>query len=144
MMLEALVALAQGQLAALVERGANLDVQALGLVGFDAALSAAVVAAQQILGHLWWIPVPGLVVSTVAGGSVMAVTRFDLGPSPSDFYSRNRSKGDADGLAQLLADLLAAQERNAEPLRMKTGRLVIALASLLLTVVYSVVLIVAF
>jgi hypothetical protein len=79
-----------------------------------------------------------LAISTVVGGSVLAVTRFDLGPSPGDFYTQNRSKSDAVAVAQLLADLLTAQERNAEPLRMKTGRLVISLVVLLATVVYSI------
>jgi hypothetical protein len=136
-MLEALIDLAQAQLAALFTRSGNLDMQALGLVGFDGALAAAVVAAQQVLGYHWWVPLPGLGVSALAGASVMAVTRFDLGPAPSDFYERNRSKPEADGLAQLLADLLAAQRHSAEPLRMKTRRLLIALGLLLATVIYS-------
>jgi hypothetical protein len=137
-MLQALVDLAQAQLVALFDRGGNLDVQALGLVGFEAALAAAIVAAQTLLGHLWWIPLPGLAISTAVGGSVLAVTRFDLGPSPGDFYTQNRTKADTVALAQLLADLLAAQERNAEPLRMKTGRLIISLVVLLVTVLYSI------
>jgi hypothetical protein len=136
-MLEALVDLAQTQIGALIARGGNLDVQALGLVGLDAALSASVVAAQSSLGHAWWVPLPGLFASAIAGGSVMAVSRFDLGPSPGEFYVRHRAKHDLAALAQLLSDLDAAREHNARPLTMKTKRLQIALGLLIGTIVYA-------
>ena len=139
--LDALIGLAQAQIAALLARGANLDAQALGLIGFDAALAAAVLAAQKLLGQLWWVPIPGLVASMVAGAAVMGVTRFDLGPSPSDFYTHNKDSPNDTALAQLLADLLATQLRIAQPLRLKTGRLVLGLAALLVTMVYSILLI---
>lgn len=140
-MLEALIGLAQAQNAALFARGANLDVQALGLVGFDAALAAAVLAAQTLLGHLWWVPIPGLVASAAAGAAVMGVTRFDLGPSPSDFYMQNKDSPNEIALIQLLADLLVTQGRIGQPLRSKTIRLLLGLAALLVTMVYSILLI---
>lgn len=136
-MLESLIAVAQSQMAAILARGANLDAQALGLIGFDAVLVAANLAAQQPLGHLWWAPVPGLALSIAVGASVMAVTRFDLGPSPRDFYARNAHNQPNVALRALLADLLASQERNAALLRLKTGRLIAALVVLLVTIMYS-------
>jgi hypothetical protein len=136
--LEELIDLAEAQIAAMFGRATNLDTQALGLVAFDAALVAADLAAQQPLGNRWWVPIPGLAISILAGASVMAVTRFDLGPSPSDFYTQNAESPRDEALAQLLSDLVASQRRNSQPLRLKTGRLVVALATLLLTIVYSV------
>lgn len=137
-MLEALIDLTEAQIAASLVRAANIDVQALGLIGFDATLVAADLAAQQLLGHLWWTPIPGLAISIVSGASVMAVTRFDIGPSPSYFYARNATIPRSQALARLLSDLLASQQHNAQPLSRKTRRLVLALATLLLTILYSV------
>ena len=67
----------------------------------------------------------------------MAVTRFDLGPSPSAFYLRNVNSSQETALQQLLAELLATEGRNARPLGLKTARLVAALVALLVTVAYS-------
>jgi len=68
----------------------------------------------------------------------MAVTRFDLGPEPSDFYARYAAAPRDAALAQLLSDLLATQHSYAQPMSLKTGRLVLALAVLSLTILYSV------
>ncbi|MGD0455743.1 MAG: hypothetical protein ABSB69_19325 [Solirubrobacteraceae bacterium] len=137
-MLEALIDLTEAQIATVIARAANIDAQALGLVGFDAALLATDVAAQQLLGHLWWIPLPGLAMSIVIGSSVMAVTRFDIGPSPSSFYARHATTPHDEALVRLLSDLLASQRHNAQPLSLKTERLVLGLTVLLFTILYSV------
>jgi hypothetical protein len=137
-MLEALLQLAQSQSAALLARATNLDTQALGLVAFDGALAAAVTAANQALGYGWWVPLFGLAVSAVIAASVTAVTRFDIGPNPIDFYARNHTQRDEDALGALLGDLEAAQTTNAAPLRSKEIRLRAALAFLVVTALYSV------
>lgn len=142
-MLEALIDLAEAQIAAAHARAANLDAQALGLVGFDAVLVTANLAAQRLLGHSWWVPLPGLAISIVLGASVMAVTRFDFGPSPSSFYARHAASPRDAALEHLLSDLIASQQNNAQPVHVKTERLVLALAALLLTVVCSTVAIAA-
>lgn len=142
-MLEALIDLTTAQIEAVHARAANLDAQALGLVGFDAALVTVDLAAQQLLGHWWWIPIPGLAISIVLGTSVMVVTRFDLGPSPSDFYARHAASPRDDALEHLLSDLIASQQDNAQPVHVKTERLVLSLVILLLTIVCSSVVIAA-
>ena len=68
-MLEALIDLTEAQIAAAQARAENLDSQALGLVGFAAALVTADLAAQRLLGHSWWVPLPGLAISIVLGPS---------------------------------------------------------------------------
>jgi len=138
-MVEALIDLTTAQIEAVHARAANLDAQALGLVGFDAALVTADLATQQLFGHWWWIPIPGLAISIALGASVMVVTRFDLGPSPSYFYARNVAVPRDDALTHLLSDLIVSQQFNAQPLHLKRDRLVLALATLLLTVVYSAI-----
>jgi hypothetical protein len=137
-LLERLIALAEAQIAASLARAANLDAQALGLIGLNAVFAAAALAAQQQLGDLWWIPMPGLALSIGAGAWVIAVTRFDLGPSPGDFYTRTADEPPDAALLGLLADLLTSQERNADSLRLKSGRLLAGLIVLILTAIYAV------
>jgi hypothetical protein len=50
---ESLIGLAHSQIAASLARAANLDTQALGLIGLDAGLIAIVLTAQGLLGARW-------------------------------------------------------------------------------------------
>jgi hypothetical protein len=84
---ESLIGLAHSQIAAGLSRAANIDMQALGLIGLDAGLIAVVLAAQGALGPDYWVAIPGLAISIVVGGSALAVTRFDLGPEPEYLYT---------------------------------------------------------
>lgn len=142
-LLTTLIGLAEFQIGALFDRGTNLDTQALGLIAFDGALIALTVAAEplldknHVLGSLWWVPIPGLVVSVVVAGLVTTAPRFDLGPSPTEFYENFSDKGDQKALEQLLVDVVETQKRSAEPLAAKTRRLIIALAALVLVAAYS-------
>ena len=139
-MLEALVALGQSQIAALLTRGAALETQSFGLIGLSTALGAGVLAAQEpILGASWWAPLPGLAASILAAGTAIGVGKYDLGPDPVDFYSRNAA--DDAGLAQLLVDLRASAGKCAGALRLKTFVLRAALTFLAATVGYSAVVI---
>jgi hypothetical protein len=54
---------------------------------------------------------------------------------------QNKDSSNETALVQLLADLLATQGRIGQPLRSKTIRLLLSLAALLVTVVYSILLI---
>jgi hypothetical protein len=144
--LQALIDLAMAQHGAGLDRGANIDFQAIGLLTLDSALLAAVIGAQNALGHLWWILIPGLLAATAAAGAVMWLPSrddFDLGPDPADFYQRFRGLTADDALAQLLSDVLAAVANNASPLSEKTRRLRFAVFALALTFAYSSILITA-
>ncbi len=139
-MLEALVALSQSQIAALLARGAALETQSFGLIGLNTALGAGVLAAQRaVLGALWWVPLLGLAVSILAAGGAISVGKYDIGPDPVVFYNEN--KVDDEGLAQLLVDLRVSTRKCAGALRLKTLVLTAAVALLAVTVVYSAVLI---
>jgi hypothetical protein len=51
------VGLARGQLDAQSAAGDNIDLNAMGLLGFDGALVAANLAAKDLLrDHPWWLP----------------------------------------------------------------------------------------
>ncbi len=140
---ESLIGLAHSQIAAGLSRAANIDTQALGLIGLDAGLIAIIVAAQGVLGPRYWVAIPGLAVSIVLAGAVLAVTRFDLGPKPEQLYAQIEAAAISgeQGIAKLLADLVDTDKTNQEPLRSKAMRLVIAVGSLILTILYTTVVI---
>jgi hypothetical protein len=45
------------------------DTQAMGLLGLNAALAAAAIAGDRLLGNLWWLALIGLLVSGLLAGS---------------------------------------------------------------------------
>lgn len=137
-----LIDLASNQIAASLARAESLDTQALSLIGFAAAMVAVAVAAEGLLGGHSWIAIPGLAASTAFGVSVLAVTRFDLGPSPNQLYAEieRDSISNEQLVANLLADLVEADTSNQGPLRLKTARLLAAVAALMATIIYTTVL----
>lgn len=136
---ESLIGLAQSQIVAGLSRRANIDMQALGLIGLDAGLIAIIVAAQGVLGAHCWVAIPGLAVSLVIAGSVLAVTRFDLGPRPEQLYAQIETVvlSAEQVTAKLLADLVDTDKTNQEPLRSKIMRLLIAVGMLVSTILYT-------
>src|SRR4051812_12955804 len=131
---EAVIALAGGQLDAQSAAGDNIDLKAMGLLGFDGALLAANLAARDLLkDHPWWLPLPGLAISIVLCLAVSREYQHDAGPDPAAFYASFGGQTPAVALAQLLVDLRAASERNAPRLAVKRRMLATALATVLLT-----------
>lgn len=141
---ESLIGLAHSQIAASLARAANIDTQALGLIGLDAGLIAVVLAAQGVLGPHCWVAIPGLAVSIVLGGSVLAVTRFDLGPRPEQLYGQIETGvlSGEETTAKLLADLVETDKTNKGPLESKVTRLEIAVGVLVLTILYTTLVVV--
>jgi hypothetical protein len=119
--LESLVDLAHSQISASLSRAASIDNQALGPRG--------------------WVAIPGLTLSIVLGGSVLAVTRFDLGPEPEYLYAQVETAvlSGEQVIAKLLADLIDTDKANQSPLRLKATRLLIAVGVLILTAIYTTV-----
>ncbi len=141
---QALIGLAHRHIGEGLSRAANIDTQALGLIGLDAGLIAIVLAAHEALGPHYWVAIPGLAISILIAGSVLAVTRFDIGPDPEQLYAKIEAaelSGDQIS-AKLLADLIETKIDNQRPLRSKTLRLLIAVGVLALTILYTTILIV--
>ena len=136
---ESLIGLAQSQIAARISRAANIDTQALGLIGLDAALTAIVIAAQGLLGPHYWVAIPGLAISLLIAGSVLAVTRFDLGPKPEQPYEQIEAAAISgeEAIAKLLMNLVETDKTNQRPRQSKAIRLAIALGVLALTILYT-------
>jgi hypothetical protein len=135
----ALIGLAHRQIAATLARAANLDTQALGLIGLDLGLIGVVVAAQALRGPRYWVAIPGLVLSILVAGSVLAVTRFDLGPRPELLYFQIDAAvlSGEELTAELLTDLVATDKTNQVPLKSKVIRLVGAIGVLAATIFYT-------
>lgn len=76
------------------------------------------------------------------GGSVLAVTRFDIGPKPEQLYAQIEAAelSGEETSAKLLADLVETKTGNQKPLQSKVIRLVIAIVVLILTILYTTLL----
>jgi hypothetical protein len=132
--LDAALALAKTQLSAQVADDASLDGRTTGLVGLNGALVAAVVAAQDVLGPIWWAPVLVLAGSTL----LMLRTLFgvdrkgpDLSVRAAVFYENQGAEKSIPARELLLAELNKAFGFNVDRLMRKRERLQHALVALL-------------
>lgn len=140
----ALIDLAHRQIDAGLSRAKNIDSQAIALIGLDAGLITIALAAHEALGPHYWVAIPGLAISILIAGSVLAVTRFDIGPDPEDLYAKieaGMSSGEQAN-AKLLVNLVKTDKFNKGPLRAKSSRLLIAVVVLMLTILYTTLVVV--
>lgn len=89
-----------------------IDSKALGVAAVDAGAIAVLIAARHELSHLWWI---SAAVLAVAGAILLWAVwprSFDAGPDPRAFYEQFGGVDRASAGRQMLAELLAARERN--------------------------------
>ena len=149
--LETAILVAQTQLLAQVADDASLDGRSTGLVGFNAAIAAATIAAKEVLGTYWWTPLPSLLVSTL----ILVVTLFgrleslltknegalDLGKTAATFFERFGGNPRLKALKQLLADLGAAFDANAKQIAAKRRRLQVSIGFLLAGLTVAAILI---
>jgi hypothetical protein len=109
-----------------------LDAKALGILGADAAAIGVLVAVHAAINSLWWIPTLAL---GVAGTFLLATIwprEYDIGPDPHAFYEQFGAAPFADAQRQMLADLLAATDRNEAKSPRKSTLLVVGFVILLL------------
>jgi hypothetical protein len=151
--LEAALFVAQTQLLAQVADDASLDGRTTGLVGFNAALVAATIAAKELLGKYWWVPLPALGLSTLIlvrslfGRLERLLTKkyrpgaLDLGKAAARFYEKYGERPRLKALKQLLSDLGAAFDDNAKQIAAKRRRLQGSIAVLLAGLTIAAVLI---
>jgi hypothetical protein len=149
--LEAIIFVAQTQLLAQIADDASLDGRATGLVGFNAAIAAATIAAKEVLGAYWLAPLPPLFVSTL----ILVVSLFgrleslltknegalELGKPAATFFEKYGSRRRIKALKQLLADLGAAFDSNAKQIAAKRRRLQLSIGIFLAGLTVAAVLI---
>jgi len=136
--------LAYRQLDAQLQSSDNFDAKAMGVLGFDGAAVAGIVAARDVFGGAW--VVPGLLVLISSVLAILAMQRFawDVGPDPRQFYEDSVADGVKPGAAaranvQLISELggqLGSIARNEGVLHLKSW---FFLGSLLATMIAGLV-----
>jgi hypothetical protein len=132
-LLTASLALAQTQMLAQLADETSLDGRTMGVLAFNGALLAADVAAKDILGRWWWVPIVALGLATLICLRSVLNKESDLGPLASTFYETYgayEGERSVEARKQLLSDLGAAFEENAQRVKTKTRTLRQALAIL--------------
>jgi hypothetical protein len=143
--LELVIDLAQAEIAAQVATAVGIDGRAVGILAFDGALIAALIAAASarfaFLDDSWGYPLIGLALSTVLSFAA-TLGGVNAGSELATFYARVRGlESDAAAIeAQEIAvkDLIDTIASNRAVARRKEGLLGIAVVLLVLTfVVYG-------
>jgi hypothetical protein len=138
--LTALIKMTEVQLAEAWAVARDQNTYALALAGLGVAVMGIVVAAQNALGADWWVPIPGLAVTTLV--ALLGTTRrgSDLGPEAASFYAAFGAAPSEDALAQLLADLIKTLHQVPETLRAQRQGLLVVFGLFATTAIYSTLL----
>jgi hypothetical protein len=136
--LEALIALAQVQLTEAWAEVRDQNTYALALAALGIAVIGIVAAIQGPLGHDWWVPIPGLAVTSIVALLGTRRARARLGPDPVSFYETFGTTSTQDALAQLLANLVAARTKDVPSVLRRQRIALLAVGGLFaITAVYS-------
>ena len=142
-LLTALIELAEVQLTESWAEVRDQNTYALALAALGIAVIGIVAAAQAQLGGDWWVPIPGLAVSSIVALVGTRRVRASLGPDPESFYQDHSDAPTQESLGQLLSDLRATRtEEIPSTLRSQRGALLIVAGLFAITAVYSVLLLV--
>jgi hypothetical protein len=141
--LTALIALAQQQLAEAWAEVRDQNTYALAVAALGIAVIGIVAAIQGPLGHRWWVPIPGLAVTSIVALLGTRRARARLGPDPVSFYEAFATTSTQDALAQLLAKLVAVRTKDVPSVLRRQRVALLAVAGLFaITAVYSTLLLV--
>jgi hypothetical protein len=137
--LTALIELAQVQLAEAWAEVRDQNTYALALAALGIAVIGIIAAAQTQLGGDWWVPIPGLGLSSiVALVGTRRVRPAGLGINPARFYEDHGTAATKDSLAQLLSDLMDTLSAEVPSVLRNQRRALLAVAGLFaITAVYS-------
>jgi hypothetical protein len=124
--LSSLRSIAETQLAIQFSRAGSYDGQSLGILGLDAALAAAAIAGDQLLGRLWWLALIGLLLSAASCAAVLFTRVDQVGPRVDDLIDGDEGLT-RDQMERLLIESLDDSiRRNARALDEKSGMLLVA------------------
>lgn len=137
--LSSLRSLAQAQLTNQFAIAGSTDGQATGVLALDAALAAAAIGGDQLLGHLWWLALIGLLLSGVSCAAVL-LTRVDqVGPRVVDLVDNDRDLTD-DQMERLLIESLSDSiDRNDRALGEKSLMMLVAILLLSATIFGAII-----
>jgi len=138
-----LVGLAQVQLTEAWAEVRDQNTYALALAALGIAVIGIIAAVQTQLGGDWWVPIPGLFVSSFVALVGTRRVEASLGPDPERFYQDYGEVATKDALAQLLSDLRATRmEEIPSALDSQRRALLIVAGLFVITAVYSALLLV--
>jgi hypothetical protein len=141
--LEALIAHAEVQLAEAWAEVRDQNTYALALAALGIAVIGIVAALQSQLGSDWWVPIPGLGLSSIVALVGTRRVRPGLGINPARFYEDHGTAATKDALAQLLSDLMKTLTAEVPSVLRRQRRALLAVAALfVITAVYSALLLV--
>jgi hypothetical protein len=155
-LVDAALALVETQLLAQATEDASLDGRTTGLLGFNGALVAATIAAKELIGVFWFVPLVVLAGVTLGflwilyGGKKLRhlltdlrhlPNRGDIGIPAGKFYEENAMGSSLEGRERLLYDLSSAFEENAIRIRRRQRALQRATIALVLGLVVAGILI---
>jgi hypothetical protein len=137
--LPSLRSVAETQLAIQFSRAGSYDGQSLGLLGLDAALAAAAIAGDQLLGRLWWLGLIGLLLSAVSCAAVLFTRVDQVGPRVDDLLDDDEALT-GDQMERLLVESLDDSiRRNALALGEKSSMLLVATVVLSATILGAII-----
>jgi hypothetical protein len=136
--LTALVGLAQVQLTEAWAEVRDQNTYALALAALGIAVIGIIAAAQAQLGGDWWVPIPGLGLSSIVALFGTRRVRASLGPDPESFYQEHDDAPTREALAQLLSDLRTTRTEEIPSALSSQRRALLIVAGLFaITAVYS-------
>ena len=141
--LTALIGLAEVQLTEAWAEVRDQNTYALALAALGIAVIGIIAAAQTQLGGDWWVPIPGLGLSSIVALIGTRRGRRGLGINPALFYEDHGTAATKDALAQLLSDLMNTLTTEVPSVLRSQRRALLAVAALfVITAAYSAMLLV--
>jgi hypothetical protein len=132
--------LGEGQLQIQFTLSSMYDTQAMGLLGLNAALAAAAIAGDKLLGHLWWLAIIGLLISSVVAGSALFVRAREVGLDLTSSVGLAEAASSANDMDQaIVTSLSAAIDGNDDQLKGKRDRVWVALVLLVATIIGAII-----
>jgi hypothetical protein len=120
------------------------DTQAMGILGLNAALAAAAVAGDKLLGHQWWLALIGLFVSSVLAGSALFMRADKVGLDLTEISAIAEGVSGDEMDRAIVTALTEDIDDNDDALAEKRDRVWVAMLTLLATVLGAIIGVLAF
>jgi hypothetical protein len=137
--LPALRSLAETQLATQFSLASSYDGQSIGILALDAALAAAAIGADQLLGRLWWLALLGLLLSAMSCGAVLFTNVDQVGPRVADLIDDHLDLGEGQMELLMVDSMKESIGQNGRALEEKSDMLLVAIALLSATILGAII-----